>query len=320
MPGLQPTIAIVGCGAVGMSYAYALIIKGLARKLVLVDVDRNRIEGEAMDLAHGAPYISPVEIIAGDYPDIAGADLVVITAGRKQKPGQTRTDLVTENTTLYKTIIPSVVAHAPQALLLIASNPVDVMSYAAWRISGKPAHEVIGSGTVLDSARFRYQLAQHCGIDPRSIHAYVLGEHGDSEFPLWSRAMVGSALFSEYCGICKQHDQCTHTTILQRIFTDVRDSAYRIIEKKGATSYGIGLALVRITQAILHDENSVLPVSSLQKDSGGEGDVYLSVPAVVNRAGIKEVLNVGMTPGEEVLLRKSADVIRQAIRQAGLYA
>lgn len=317
--GLKPKITIVGCGNVGIRYAYALLIRGLARQLVLIDANRNRAEGEAMDLSHGAPFMAPAEIAAGDYADAAGSDIVVVTAGLRQKPGQTRIDLVKENVGLFKTIIPEIVKHAPDALLLIISNPVDILSYAAWKISGKPAHTVIGSGTVLDSARFRYQLARHCAIDAHNIHAYILGEHGDSEFPVWSKAMIGSMLFTDYCLVCRNKGGCPdHGSVLDRIFTDVRDSAYKIIERKGETSYGIGLAASRITQAILHDENAILPVSSLVDGFLDISGVYLSIPAVVNRAGIREVLRMGLNEKEEAALRRSAATLKDVISMVGL--
>ena len=318
MANLKPKVSIVGCGNVGMRYAYALVIRGAARELVLVDPDIKRIEGEAMDLSHGAPYVQPLEIRAGGYADIADSDLVVITAGKKQKPGQSRIDLVKDNVELFRQIIPEVVKNAPRAVLLIASNPVDILSYAAYRFSGKPPKEVIGSGTVLDSARFRFQLARHCNLDPRNIHAYILGEHGDTEFPVWSRAMIGGILFTDYCLICHSHGSCQHNDVLNRLFTDVRDSAYHIIERKGETSYGIGLALVRITEALLNNENAILPVSSLVQNYMGINDVYLSLPCVVNREGVREVLEVGLNPEEEKALRNSAEKLRSILTTIGL--
>ncbi len=316
---LKPKVSIIGCGNVGMRYAYALIMSGIVRQLVIVDVGRERLEGEVMDLSHGAPYISPVEIEAGDYPDIKGSDLVVITAGKKQKSGQSRTDLAKENIELYGKIVPEVVRCAPRAILLVVTNPVDILAYAAYRFSGKPANEVIGSGTVLDSARFRFLLSQHCRIDPHNVHAYILGEHGDSEFPVWSRAMIGGVLFSDYCHVCENKHPHRCDEELKKIFTDVRDSAYRIIEKKGETSYGIGLALVRITQAVINDENAVLPVSSLVDDYLGVRDMYLSLPAVVNRSGVREVLRLELSAQEEDQFKRSADAVRGVIKQTGLY-
>jgi len=318
MADLKPKVSIIGCGNVGMRYAYALMLKGGARQIVLVDVDKKRLEGEVMDLAHGASYVSPVEIIAGDYPDIDDSDLVVITAGKKNKPGETRLDLAKDNVELYREIIPEIVKHAPTAILLIVSNPVDVLSYAAYKLSGKPAKEVIGSGTVLDTARFRFLLSNHCQVDSRNIHAYILGEHGDSEFPVWSTAMIGGVLFKDYCPTCKNAFTCQHDKDLHKIFVEVRDSGYRIVERKQETSYGIGLALVRITQAIMNDEKAILPVSSLVEDYLGVNNVYLSLPAVIDRNGVREVLKIELDSQEKQAFKNSADVIRKAIKEAGL--
>jgi len=315
---LKPKVSIIGCGNVGMRYAYALMIRGIAREITIVDVDRKRAEGEAMDLSHGVPYISPVEVHAGDYADIKNSDLVVITAGKKQKPDQTRIDLVKDNVQLYRMIIPKIVKYAPAAVYMIVSNPVDALSYAAYRFSGKPASEVIGSGTVLDSARLRILLARHCTIDSRNLHAYILGEHGDTEFAAWSNAMVGGVLLKEYCTVCRKCGVCRREEDFEKIFAEVRDSAYKIIEKKGETSYGIGLALTRITQAILRDENSVLPVSSLVQGYLGITDVYLSLPAVVNKNGVREVLNLSLSSEEQNLLVRSAEAIKKALKEAGL--
>jgi len=318
MDDLKPKVSIIGCGSVGMRYAYALMIRGGVRQIVLVDIDRKRMEGEVMDLSHGAPYISPVEIVTGDYPDIENSDLVVITAGRKNKPDETRLDLAKDNVELYRKIIPEIVKYAPSAIFLIVTNPVDVLSYAAYKFSSKPSEEVIGSGTVLDTARFRFLLSKHCNVDPRNIHAYILGEHGDSEFAVWSSAMIGGVLFKDYCYICKKGGTCQHEDELNKIFVEVKDSAYRIIERKQETSYGIGLALVRITRAIINDENAILPVSSLVKGYLGIDDVYLSLPAVINRQGVREVLHIELNPQEKEAFRNSADAIIKVIRDTGL--
>jgi len=318
MAELEPKVSIIGCGNVGMRYAYALMLKGVVRQIVLVDVDRKRLEGEVMDLSHGAPYISPVEIIAGDYPDIKNSDLVVITAGRKNRPGQTRLDLAKDNVEVYRKIIPEIVKYASSSILLIVTNPVDVLSYAAYKLSAKPVNKVIGSGTVLDTARFRFLLGRQCEVDSRNIHAYILGEHGDSEFPVWSRAMIGGVLFKDYCPICKKSSTCQCDKELDNIFIEVRDSGYKIIERKQETSYGIGLALVRITEAIINDEKSILPVSSLVEDYLGINDVYLSLPAVIDKEGVREVLKIELDPQEKQAFKKSADAIKKVIKEVGL--
>lgn len=318
MQDLKPKVSIIGCGNVGIRYAYALMIRGVARQIVIVDIDRNRLEGEVMDLSHGAPYIPPVEVIAGEYADIRDSDLVVVTAGKKQSPGQTRADLVKDNVEIYKKIIPEVIKYAPAAVLLVVTNPVDVLAYAAYKISSKPAHEIISSGTVLDSARLRFLLSQHCCVDPHNIHAYILGEHGDSEFAVWSKAMIGGILFSEYCSMCQQKKTCHREKTFHQIFEEVRSSAYKIIEKKGETSYGIGLALVRITQAVINDENAILPVSSLVHDYYGVNDVYLSLPAVVNKTGVREILHIDFNAEEEDAFRRSAAAVKKIIKDAGM--
>jgi L-lactate dehydrogenase len=318
MQDLRPKVSIIGCGSVGIRYAYALMIRGFARQIVIVDIDRKRLEGEVLDLSHGAPYISPVEVVAGEYPDIANSDLVVITAGKKQTPGQTRMELVRDNVEIYKKIIPEIVKYAPAAIFLVVTNPVDVLAYAAYKISAKPSREVLSSGTVLDSARFRFLLSKHCSIDPHNIHAYILGEHGDSEFAVWSKVMVGGIFFADYCCVCQQKKTCRRDETFNLIFEEVRSSAYKIIEKKGETSYGIGLALARITQAIINDENAVLPVSSLVHDYYGVNDVYLSVPAVVNKTGVREILRIDFNAEEEAAFISSAAAVNKVIKDAGL--
>lgn len=318
MDSLKPKVSIVGCGNVGMRYAYALMIRGIARQIVIVDLDRKRLEGEVMDLSHGAPYLSPVEVVAGEFSDIKDSDLVVITAGKKQSPGQTRIDLVKDNVAVYRKIVPEVVRHAPGAILLIVTNPVDILAYAAYKISGKPAGQVMSSGTVLDSARFRFLLSKHCKVDPRNIHAYILGEHGDTEFAVWSKAMIGGVLLKEYCTVCANRVSCDRQFAFGQIYNEVRTSAYQIIERKGETSYGIGLALVRITQAILNDENAILPVSNLVSGYLGVSDVYLSLPAIVNRTGVRQVLNLEFDETEQAAFKNSAGALKNVIREAGL--
>lgn len=314
---LKPKVSIIGCGNVGVRYAYALMISGAARQITLVDYFADKAEGEAMDLSHGAPYTRPVQITSGTYKDVEGSDLVVITAGKKQKPGQTRIDLLKDNVNLLETIIPEIVKYAPDAILLIASNPVDVLTYASYKISGKPASKVIGSGTLLDSARFRYEIARHCHIDSRSIHAYILGEHGDSEFPVWSKATIGGVNLDHYCILCDKSENCNHQAKLDEIFSDVKNSAYKIIEKKGETSYGIGLALTRITQALLQNENAVLPVSVLVEDFNGISDVYLSLPAVLNADGIRQVQKIEFNEKERRAFISSAGIMKNLLKEIG---
>ncbi len=318
MSELFPKISVIGCGNVGMRYTYALMINGSARKIVLVDPDKHRLEGEVIDLSHSTPFISPVEVMAGDYSDIKDSNLIVITAGKKQKAGQTRLDVAKDNVDLFKAIIPEIFKYAPSAVYLIVSNPVDILSYATYKYSNKRATEVIGSGTVLDSARFKYLLGKHCKVDPRNVHAYILGEHGDTEVPIWSKAMLGGGSLKDYCPVCMNHRNCDRDAELNKIFEEVRDSAYKIIERKGETSYGIGLSLVRITQAILNDENSILPVSCYIDDYIGIRDVYLSLPAVINREGIRDVLKLELDKEEQEKLRYSAKTLKNVLKEVGL--
>ncbi|MFZ5801410.1 MAG: L-lactate dehydrogenase [Candidatus Omnitrophota bacterium] len=312
---LKPKVSIIGAGNVGIRYAYALMLSRLARSIVILDLDKQRAEGEVLDLASGMPYVSPVEIKAGDYSDLKGSDLVVITAGRKQQPNQTRLALTQANAQIFKTIIPQIMRYAKEAIWLVVSNPVDILSYVAYKISGKPWQQVIGSGTVLDSARFRFLLSRHCNIDARNVHAYILGEHGDTEFPVWSTAMIGNVLFKDYCPVCHNCNQQEETG---RIFEEARSFAYKIIERKGETSYGIGLALVRISEAILKDENSILPVSCLVQGYYGINDVYMSLPAVVNKNGVREILPIKLNNQEAAFLKQSAQTLKSVIKDIDL--
>ncbi|TXT56306.1 MAG: L-lactate dehydrogenase [Promethearchaeota archaeon] len=310
---LAPKISIIGCGSVGMAYAYASVIRGIARSLVLIDIDKQRLEGEVLDLNHTAPFTSAIDIQVGEYSEIKNSDLIVITAGKSQEPGETRLDIADKNVELFKEIIPIIYKYAPESIYLIVSNPVDILSYVTYKISGKNHQEIIGSGTTLDTARLRFKLSKHCKIDPRNIHAYILGEHGDSEVPIWSRAMIGGLLFGEYCKICNYRHSCKHEQVLSDVFKAVRDSAYKIIDKKGETSYGIGLALVRISQAILNNENAILPVSGLVQNYLGIDEIYLSLPRILNKNGIKATLHLNLNSKEEENLKKSAQTLNKII-------
>jgi L-lactate dehydrogenase len=310
-------VALIGAGRVGATFAYALMINGVAGDIVLVDAVPERAEGEAMDLSHGLPFVRPCDIRAGSYADCQGADVVVITAGAAQKPGETRLELVRRNVDILRSIVPELARYAGDAIWLAVSNPVDIMTYAALKLSGKRPQEVIGSGTVLDTARLRTALSQHCGVDPRNVHAYVIGEHGDSEVPVWSLANIAGIRFDEYCLNCGVG--CS-AEVKQRLFTRVRDAAYQIIERKGATYYAIGLAATAITQTILRDESSVLTVSSLLAgEPYGITDVCLSTPSVVTRAGIRAVVPLSLNEAEIAGLQHSAQVLRDVIGQIALY-
>ncbi len=308
-------VVIVGAGAVGSTFAYALQIHGTVREIVLIDRNKKLAEGQALDLSHGAFFAPPVDIRAGDYEDCAAADIVAICAGAKQKPGQTRMDLVSTNVEIFRQIVEKILEHTTESILLVVTNPVDILTYAAVKFSGLPKQQVIGSGTVLDSARFRYLLSRHCQIDPRNVHAYVLGEHGDSEVPVWSIATHGGMNVLDSCTVC---DRSCSEIDREKIDEQIRNSAYHVIEAKGATNFAVGLALVRITTAIIRDENSILTVSSLLNGEYGINDVCLSVPVVLNRNGITRYICSELASSELERLRSSADAIKKVQREAGL--
>lgn len=303
-------VAIVGTGNVGSTFAYALLLSGLAAEIVLIDANRGKAEGEAMDLNHAVPFTHPTRLWAGDYADCAGAAVTVLTAGANQKPGQSRLDCLQANTRIWREIVPQIAQHNPRGILLVATNPVDVLTYTALKLSGLPAARVLGSGTILDTARFRFLLSQHFGVDARSVHAYIIGEHGDSEVPVWSLANIAGMHLPEYCraqGLPYDREQ------MQKIFESTRDAAYRIIERKGATYYAVAAGLLRITQSILRHQNTVLSVSSLMGDYYGISDVCFSLPTVVDRGGIQRVLRLELNETETAQLRRSAEVLAKTI-------
>jgi L-lactate dehydrogenase len=303
-------IAVVGTGNVGSTFAYAVLWSGLASEIVLLDANRARAEGEAMDLSHAIPFTRPVRIWAGDYADCAGAAVIAICAGAGQRPGETRLDLVMRNAAIFREIVPRIAEHNRDGILLVATNPVDVLTYVAWKVSGLAPARVIGSGTVLDTARFRYLLSQHFGVDPRSVHAHIIGEHGDSEVPVWSLANVAGVRLRDYCAACNvPHD----TAAMEEIFRGTRDAAYRIIERKGATYYAVAAGLMRIVEAIVRNQNTVLPVSSLVSGYYGISDVCLSLPAVVNRTGVERVIPLPLDEAEVAGIRHSADVLKRTL-------
>lgn len=312
----NPTrIAIVGAGNVGATFAHALLLSGLAAEIVLIDKNTAKAEGEAMDLNHAMPLVQPARIWAGDYADCAGAAVTVITAGSAQRPGETRMDLLQRNAAIFKEIITGVVQSNPGGLLLIATNPVDILTYVAWKMSGLPARRVLGSGTILDTARFRYLLSQHFGVDPRSVHAFIIGEHGDSEVPVWSLANIAGMRLPLYCD---SNGLNCDETVLERIFAQTRDAAYEIIERKGATYYAIAAGLVNIVQAILRDQSTVLSVSNYIEDYYGINDVYLSLPSIVDRGGVERMLNLELDEKEVRGLQQSARVLRETLDQLSL--
>jgi len=300
-------VVIVGCGFVGSSSAFALMQSGLFSEMVLIDADTRRAEGEAMDISHGMSFAHPMKIYAGSYDDISDAAMIVITAGANQKPDETRLDLIHKNAAIMKSIIGEIKKREFDGILLIVSNPVDILTYIALKESGYPANRVIGSGTVLDTGRFKYVLSEHLGVDSRSIHAFIIGEHGDSELAAWSNARVGGLPINDFCELRGHFD---HDESMKRLFESVKNSAYEIIDRKRATYYGIAMAVCRICSAIVRNEQSILPVSSLMKGEYGLEDVVLSIPAVVDENGIETVVPIELNDTELAQLKKSAEVLK----------
>jgi L-lactate dehydrogenase len=303
-------VAVVGLGNVGASFAYALLLSGLASEIVLIDANHAKAEGEAMDLNHAVPFAKPTRIWAGSYEDCAGAAVTVIAAGANQKPGETRLDLVHKNAKIFQSIVPQVVKNNPNGILLIATNPVDVLTFISYKISGLPAERVIGSGTILDTARFRYLLSQHFDVDARSVHGFIVGEHGDSEVPVWSMANIAGMRLADYC---QAHNIKCEQSDLDELFRQTRDAAYEIIQRKGATYYAVAAGLMRIVEAILRDQSTVLSVSSLVHGQYGLKDVCLSLPTVVSHRGIERVLQLVLSEDEREQLEKSAAVLKTTI-------
>jgi L-lactate dehydrogenase len=308
-------IAIIGAGAVGATIAYAAMIRGVAKQLALYDINRAKVDAEVLDLNHGLQFV-PMATLEGsdDLGVCAGADVVVITAGAKQKQGQTRMELAGANVELCRSLVPQLLKVAPDALLLLVTNPVDVLTYVVQKLSGLPSRRVFGSGTVLDSSRFRFLIARHLNVAVQNVHAFIAGEHGDSELPLWSSATVGAVPLMQWSA--PGHSRLTEED-RARIFDNVRNAAYHIIRGKGATNYAIGLATAQILEAVLNDEQRVLSVSSRLDGYLGISDVCMSVPSIVNRTGVETVLEVPLNDTEREGLRRSADTIRQAIRTLG---
>lgn len=307
--------AIIGCGFVGTSIAFSLVQKGIFSELVLIDANEKKAEGEAMDLSHGLPFTKPMEIKAGGYEDIADCAMIIITAGANQKPGETRLDLVHKNVEIYKSIIPKIVEKNQEATLLIVSNPVDIMTYVALKLSGYPSHKVIGSGTVLDTARLKYLLSRHLDVDSRSIHAFIIGEHGDSELAVWSAANVSGIPLNHFCELRGYFD---HMESMDRIYQSVRDSAYEIIEKKGATYYGVAMAVCRIAESVIRNEHSIIPISVYLDGLYGLHDICLSIPTVVGQEGAEKVLDIPLDLMEMGKLVYSAEELKKIIGELKL--
>lgn len=309
-------VVIVGTGFVGMSYAYALVNQGTIEELILIDVNKEKAEGEAMDLNHGLAFASrKMTIKAGDYDDCKDAGLVVITAGVNQKPGETRIDLLNRNASIIKSVTRNIMGSGFEGIILVASNPVDILTYVAWKESGLPSSRVLGSGTSLDTARLRYEVSKYIHIDARNIHAYILGEHGDSEFVCWSKAYVGTKPMLDVIESMKE----INFEDLDHIYDKVKNAAQEIIKRKNATYYGIGMALVRITSAIFDNENSILPISVYNNGVYDiDPDLYIGLPAVINRDGVHHVVNLKLTNEEQDKLKISANILKDSLNQMSL--
>ncbi|WP_438346968.1 L-lactate dehydrogenase [Paenibacillus sp. FA6] len=295
-------VVLIGTGAVGSSYAFALVNQGICNELVLIDLNKEKTVGDVMDLNHGIVY-SPtsLKISSGTYQDCKDAAIVVICAGVAQMPGETRLDLVNKNLNIFESIVKSVMDAGFNGIFLVATNPVDILAYATWKFSGLPKERVIGSGTILDSARFRYLLSEEYDISPNSVHAYIIGEHGDSELAVWSTANISGKLIAS--GLTEERKEA--------IFVQVRDAAYAIIESKGATYYGIAMGLARITKAILQNEEVILPVGSLLEGEYGHSDVYIGVPTVINRSGRKDLVELPLDEEEQAKLAISVKTLKE---------
>ena len=305
-------VGLVGTGMVGTSFAYALMQRGVATDLVLVDVDAARAEGEAMDLNHGLSFVRPMQITSGTYADLVGSSVVVIAAGVNQKPGETRLDLLQRNADIMRSIVPQIVQHAPNAVVVMATNPVDILTHIAATCVNVPSGQIIGSGTILDTARFRYLLGDYYGVDPRSVHAYIVGEHGDSELALWSLANVAGVRLHEFVGPGgRGYDQEKMSEILEQ----TRNAAYEIIKRKRATYYAIGLGLLTIVEAILRDQHTVLTVSSVMQGQYGVKDIALSLPTIVGKDGAEEVLTLTISPDEVAAFQQSATILQDQLAQ-----
>jgi L-lactate dehydrogenase len=298
-------VGLVGTGLVGSSFAYALMQRGIASELV--DANADKAVGEMMDLNHGLSFTKPMKITAGNYSDLAGSKVVVISAGTSQRPGETRIDLLARNAAIFRSIIPEVVKYNPGGIILIATNPVDILTFISLKESKLPPEKVIGSGTILDTARFRFLLGQYYEVDTRSVHAYIVGEHGDSEIPLWSMANIGGVRLQEFAPLKnKLYDQ----EEMNKLFISVRDAAYEIIKRKGASYYAIGLGLLSIVEAILGDYRSVLSISTLMTGQYDASDICLSLPSVVGENGVEEILTLSMNTEEQEGFRASADKLK----------
>ena len=311
----KPKVAIIGAGFVGSTFAYSLLIHGLVSQIVVIDLNKERAEGEVMDLNHGLPFANPVKIGTGDYSDCQNADIVAIAVDRGQKIEESRLELAQGNFELLKQIVPKIVEYNKECILLVVSNPLDVMAYAALKLSGFPRNRVIGSGTILDTARLRYLLGEHLQVDPRNVHAYIIGEHGDSEVPVWSLANVAGIRLKDYCPICKIPYDFEY---FNDLFLKVRNAGYEILKRKGRTYYAVALGLTKIVESIIRDENAILTVSCFLQDYHGVSDVCLSVPVILNRNGIKKIIELPLDEKEIKEFQESAAIVKKVNSSLGL--
>jgi L-lactate dehydrogenase len=307
---IKGKVGLVGTGMVGSSFAYALMQRRLANELVLIDADAGRAEGEAMDLNHGLPFVGPMRIAAGGYEGLAGSEVVVLAAGSSQRPGETRLDLLQKNASVFRDVVPRVVAAAPRAILVVATNPVDILTHLSADLAGLPRGRVLGSGTILDTARFRFLLGAHYGVNPRSVHASILGEHGDSELAAWSLATVAGIALRDFVGPTgRGYDPAA----LEALFEQTRTAAYEIIRRKKASYYAIGLGLLAIVEAILRDQKTVLTVSSPMSGAYGVEGISISLPTIVGRDGAEHVLEIPLSAEEVAAFRRSAQTLKERL-------
>ncbi len=309
-------ISVIGAGYVGSTTAYALMLGGLSEEIVLVDLNKDKAIGEAMDIAHGAAFVKPVKIISGDYADTAGSHIVIITAGAAQKPGETRVDLVNKNINIFKSLVPEVVKYSPEAILIVVSNPVDILSYVTYKLSGFPKERVIGSGTVLDTSRFRALLAEYLDLDPRSIHGYIMGEHGDSEIAAWSLTNIAGVNLKEFVEITQKEKG--DLSFIEYIPLSVKNAAYEMINTKGYTNYAVALAVRRICEAIVGDEKAILTVSTLLEGEYGLEDLYISIPSIVGKEGVIKGVEVPLSEHEMEAFLSSAQAMHDIIEASDL--
>lgn len=308
-------VAIIGCGFVGSASAFSLMNSGLFSEIVLIDADNNKAEGEAMDISHGVPFAKQMNIYAGGYDDIVDAAIIIVTAGANQKPDETRLDLVNKNVSIFKSIMPEIAKRQCKGVILIVANPVDILTYVSIKLLGFGENRVIGSGTVLDTARLKYELGEHLSVDSRSVHAFIIGEHGDSEIAAWSSANVSGIELNKFCEM-RGHFQ--HEKATREIADRVKNSAYEIINKKRATYYGIAMAVKRICEVIIRDEKSILSVSSMMHGEYGIDDVVLSMPAIVGKNGLETKVPIALNEEEQQKLRESAETLKSVLDKLDL--